>query len=690
MFCRKKLKNIGQNDLLGVDVRCPRCHATYLFLTCNIAGTPLVNQHSYAASVPSSLGKDSSVRPKFSLPYLINSFTQVPSFNSRSASVERRFRRPLVRNPTVAGYPVGSECFFKEPLTPETSRRPLSPTDSLAPPEMRWTSFGQPRPHISDIEDTFVSNDNESLSPQKPKSHRTLRLLTRSRGVQTDGWLSTPVVVPSLFHPSVSPSQDHRSDSSSFSDTTSSNLSGILERIGTLFHRMVQADALTLTNRLKRQHLKGADIGHLSRVTVKNIISELTALHTQHRHLLEDEILVTSCRRKDFRLLFKLFKDIFNAFAELRVVLNDVILDPSIALKVSELALHPSKAEGEGRDKERELLFNGSLAPGWMAPISKLFLPNAQTAEQPGPSRSLSSQTPRFVPKLGPALSASATTVNVEFSGTAVGRSTTSIVAKTKNSLEIPNTSPSAPSQGPSSSVMHIFAGASRSSSRDPWVVVPKGPRSVSSSVEQNPAYSTTSTSTGRIEAPTLFRNIEAVLDLPSPTHLYEDLDILGPLPHHPLRRRGLSDSSIHSTFNSQATDESQPSDSSGVSVWPDRQAVLRTFSRTVQNLRMTASGALSLTAGSGAATSSTKNLSQQEQAREALPERSLTNKNERSSSPAGLRSLLPTLSSWAAGGNLLDPVVHAANAALGGSVDDEAFIPHTRRLSETHGHDFF
>ena len=76
-----------------------------------------------------------------------------------------------------------------------------------------------------------------------------------------------------------------------------------------------------------------------------------------------------------------------------------------------------------------------------------------------------------------------------------------------------------------------------------------------------------------------------------------EESDIVPPLLGRTLRRRGLSDSSIHSTFSSQADAPLSPhaptSDlhipSSRLPAWPDRSTVFQALSRTVQNIRATA-----------------------------------------------------------------------------------------------------
>ena len=180
--------------------------------------------------------------------------------------------------------------------------------------------------------------------------------------------------------------------------------------------------------------------------------------------------MVLACTRKDMRLLFKFVKDVFAEMGQMRVTLNDVILDPSTANRVSELALNPGKADTEA--KEREISAQAGAA-GWMAPISKLFTPTGRTDTTSVDRRVTpvsstntrgSSHPPRYIPKLGPAL----VTVNVEFSGT--GRSVTS---STFSSDPLSQTD-SRPD--PASGVMDIFAGAPRSHVElDPWIVIPPG-----------------------------------------------------------------------------------------------------------------------------------------------------------------------------------------------------------------------
>ncbi|KAJ3501719.1 hypothetical protein NLJ89_g9213 [Agrocybe chaxingu] len=465
--------------------------------------------------------------------------------NASSDGTSKRRQAPAQIDVRLSPVPPG-------PPTPNALRSPMLTVDSLAPAENKWAGQSSPRSsHISYELDNEAEEDGSPPLYERPRGHRPLLLLTRSRAVQTDSTLSgtlSPSPFPSHVS-SVSP-HDPRSESSSFSETPSSHVSLILERLASLFNRFTQADALTLTNRLKRQNLKGADVGHLSRSTINNIVSEATGLRAQYRSLLEDEKVVTSCTRKDLRMLFKLVKDMFSEMANLRITLNDVILDPSSAPRISELSLNPGKAEAETREKEREGATEGGVS-GWMAPISKLFSPVGRSdpvSDRPGLTRSSSARAPstrpqRFVPKLGPALAASATTVNVEFSGSGVGRAVTSSFSAQPIPVADSSMGIATTSQSVSSGLMDIFAGAPKPiENADPWVILPTAhseappPTQVSTLRMSQPfmkiseSTATIGRTTGRKNANRLSRNVDAVIDVERPPDIDEEPDYLPPL----------------------------------------------------------------------------------------------------------------------------------------------------------------
>ena len=470
-----------------------------------------------------------------------------------------------------------------------------------------------------------------------PANKRSLLLLTRSRGVQTDPHpYSRSSLAPSplpIFDNHLS--ADARSESSSMTDSVPSVLSSVLDRASSLLHRLVLSDALTLTNRLKRQHLTG-DVSHLSRTTVGSIVSEAALLRSNFRSLLEDDKIITVCTRKDLRALFNLLKDAFNELGELRMALNDVILDPSLAPKISEAVMNPSKALA-GKE-------TAGGAAGWIAPIVKLFQGGE---EKPTSSSSSSTSThgflksgnrgsasaaqrpaPRVAPKLSPALSASTTTVNVEFQSGSAGRAITSTHSAHPSTSEAANyggqqTLGEEARPKTSVNVMGIFAGAPKPGSpQDPWIVVTKPTRKPPSPMSQradqglhrNPEAGETTQGLGsgtltvgrntlKINSQ-LSRVVDAVIDVQSPTVAAPPSDYQATLTQRGLRPRGLSDSSIRTSSLSHTEgrpgpgEGKQPGGSRQADQEPTSSGMLISFGKRVLGLRSVSSSFVPLSRG--------------------------------------------------------------------------------------------
>lgn len=526
-------------------------------------------------------------------------------------------------------------------MTPETDRRPWSPADSHIAAGSKWTSFANPRTNYppSHLSSEIEDSESRPLSPDRYRAQKSLFHLTCSRGVQTDiTWTGptalSPSPIPRSFVDHMSSSHDGQSESSSLTDGQSSAIGALLERTTHLFNRMAQADALTLTNRLKRQHLLGADVSHLSRTTVNAILGDINVLRAHFRPFLEDEKVTTTCTRRDLRGLLKLLKDVFTELGELRVTLNDVILDPTLAGKVSEAAMNPSKAqaaETSARDSS-----GGAVAPSWITPISKLLgLPNsAATSSEGSASRALSppartigrGRPPRIVPKREAALSASAMTVNVEFSGTAVGRAVTSTYSAHPergndfSALTTPSTAATTPAiaqprpKRDSTNVMDIFAGAPRPVEGDPWVVLPRT-RTISrmasvAALNPNATLGRSATLRHAASGKRLSRIVDAVIDSPQPGG--EGADPLGedstngpPTSLNRALRRGLSDSSIRTTFTQHGDDvqESAADAQAQPAQRPDRESVLQALSRRMHSFRFASAAQTSAPAGASTST---------------------------------------------------------------------------------------
>lgn len=612
---------------------------------------------------PSPLGKDSLLL----------------SSAKRPASVEPRCRRDY------------------EPLTPETSCRPLSPTESFLFSAQKDPSLTHPYAVCSSFSTNLETDGFDYAQGSSPVTQAT-------KAVQTDRWLTMSPMPCCIDQPS-STLHDGRSESSSLFDGQGSHMSGLLERMLSLLHRMSQADALTLTNRLKRQHLLGADVKHLSRTTVSNILTEVPQLRSQYRVFLEDEKMALLCTRRDLRALFKLVKDAFDEMGQMRVTLNDIILEPSIASKVSEMALDPVKAEA----MERERKSSGSaVGLSWMSPFTKLFGTSLYDLSGApltiSPSRQISRgraelRHPRPVPKIGPALAASTTTVNVEFSGAGAGRSVATMFSshsptgegdgvgdkfldlklhsQTSTTTSVPN-------------VMGIFVGAPRvEEPSEPWVVLPRVPRRVQStcfgSVAPDSGPATIGRSTLRKRHTSqMSRDVDAVLDAEIiRRHDSEGNDIPGPLPpEHKLHRRGASDSSIHSKFTKQVDD-------SGASVqrqpMHEQPSVLRTISRTVLGFKQAAAHTISGVASTAATSSLASSFTSSSGKAPSFSEDTSRSRPPRSSTPSS--SLAPRLTSWATARTTLEPPSLHKSTMFGSSLREEPVI-HRHLGRESQGRD--
>ena len=440
-------------------------------------------------------------------------------------------------------------------MTPETSGRHISPGS----PQPRRVRRRRERNSDIDIELEVGSTTNESDAddPTPGKSRREKPLyyrdsLRRHRAVQTDfrawaGSLSPTSYSGQLCLPT---SPNEESESSSLADNPST-MGILLDHVQQLFNRVAQADARTLTTRLKRQKILGADVGYLSHSTVNGIVAEVSNLRAAFRAALEDEKFTTICTRRDLRALLKFLKDIFKELGTLRITLNDIVLDPSIAPKVREMTLNPRDESSPG-EKVSSLGSGG----GWMAPLSKFFGSAAPsdskrevTPHGVNRGRGPTWPSPRYVPKLGPATSASATTVNVEFTGTGAGRAVTNVSPAARETVHDAIAAPVA-TRSTSTNLMGIFAGARRN---DSWVVLPQGLSRQKGAGADQLRRSTLGRAADRAMAgadtnapSSLPRNVDAVID-PDPHASSEERGRTDS--SRTLRTRGLSDSSIRTTF---------------------------------------------------------------------------------------------------------------------------------------------
>jgi len=292
---------------------------------------------------------------------------------------------------------------------------------------------------IGDV--TSPMTESDPMSPKdshntKRVHRRTLLLLTKSMGVQTD-----PVEITSVASQHGMIDQFTSADTSAItspqpnmdgSETSSLHearnqpgggvLNALVEHLAKLLTKLRAADIPTLNKRLKKQHLPG-DVSHLSRSTLRTLQTDVAELRTAFKGVLDVPII----SRREFSLLLKLFKDVFGELIELQAVVNDVTIDPSLAKKLQKTAFKDEEAD-EARQK------GGGL--GWIAnPITKFFVTPAQEVE-PEPKQGDRAGMPRVdrgklqagtikAPKLQASTSATNTHVSVEFGGAGIVRRAT-------------------------------------------------------------------------------------------------------------------------------------------------------------------------------------------------------------------------------------------------------------------------
>ncbi|KDQ15443.1 hypothetical protein BOTBODRAFT_173928 [Botryobasidium botryosum FD-172 SS1] len=527
--------------------------------------------------------------------------------------------------------------------------RPFSPTESLADvSNVKCTSFGQLRPryyassHVSFEVDVGAVSDSQVAGPSnyhaEAKRRRSYRQ-SQSRGVQTDS-PTAPFSLGSYLPASHARLQRNSPDSS---DTTSldeqaqvSPLPRLIKSVSALLVRMSQADIQTLNSRLKRQGLAGAaDLGHISRTTISGILLDASNLRTQFRGALEME--KHEMARKDLRGLFNLFNDMFAELASLRTTANEVTLDPSRAAKLRAEAIQSKRSDSADQGISALMRSSTSTIGRFAAPIiTKLFPGNVVEDSDgerrhggSGPSagtegaRRIPTARPRFAAKkLAPATSASATTVNVEFAITG-NRSVSTAVENMHASSSVSSSSATtgevtvrpgkdkAKAKGkakegaaPRESLLGIFAGAP-GQDPDGWVMLPnkaklerrESKKAVVSFADHAGTLKTKKeTRVGHVRRMT--RTVDAVVDqLDAP-------EFESSLLERTLLHRGLSDSSIHTTFATSSPvkrlltpatmalavptvlehAEMVPGTASSSHV--DRETVMKTLSEKIQGLK--------------------------------------------------------------------------------------------------------
>lgn len=259
--------------------------------------------------------------------------------------------------------------------------------------------------------------------------------------------------------------------------------------------------------------------------------------------------------RRDFVALVKLFRDLLFETSRLRALVNRVQLEPHLAPNLRELDM-PNAFDVDPASKPATSGGGGGL----LAPLSRLITAALSSEPEAATPKASLMAPPRPAPKRSGSSAVSSTEVSVEFGGGAARRA----IANEGGATIDGSPGPDQARESPVTTTMNrktgsqvrrdlnsIFAGSSSSSangarpagSADRWTNVARP------SVPSNPF--------GRLlasyrPAPTSTAN--AVLDsLPHAPASRPDTDEQPTLLERQLRPRGLSDSSIRSTFVAHA-----------------------------------------------------------------------------------------------------------------------------------------
>ncbi|KAM0792904.1 hypothetical protein ACM66B_002665 [Microbotryomycetes sp. NB124-2] len=520
------------------------------------------------------------------------------------------YAQPSARPPSL--FSIGSEGDEHPPARPRRHHRPLSlsmgpsvfplvPEDeqaALESPRIPISRSRSPRNAIKAKDDSLTHSSSAEISvasapsglslasPQKrPRtdvSYDSSRITTMDSATQTSPVaVSRKPSVPSMSTPkqsasvrSASPrpgalrshtSLSELSDPDRFMDDVTSfgnpesrtiSLGKLMQYASKLLGRIHSSDIASQEKRLKKQHLSG-DVGHLAQTNLKDIVADVENLRHHFRKVLEAERIVlrgaepdahsheSLVLRRDFVALVKLFRDILFELSRLRMLVNRVQVDPHLAHSLRALDVQNSVTPDDVQPKV-------ATTGGLLAPLTRFL--GAALSTEPEPT---SPTLPTFAgprahpPKRSVSSAISSTAVSVEFGSGAVRRAVANenepprtTAAETERATQQQSLGRKAGHQA-RRELNSIFAGAA------PTIVAPKAPVSASWFSRAAPS----SNPIGRLLAsyrPAPESTVNAVLD--SIPHAPQSAtEAQPPLLERELRRRGLSDSSIRSTFVAHA-----------------------------------------------------------------------------------------------------------------------------------------
>ncbi|GAA5846741.1 hypothetical protein JCM3766R1_005050 [Sporobolomyces carnicolor] len=538
----------------------PRRHHRPLSLSLGPSLFPDVPEDDFSSSRPVSpftRGPAPAHRRRTSQAALVNSDSVADSLASNQSGLG------ITSTMTVRSY-VDSET-----QTSPTSSPVRLPRESSELPSFSQSYSDTSTPHRSPHSHAYRS---PSLSPKPTPapSHASVSDLSEER----------------LFEAQVVPAGGNAHDQ------RTAALGQLLEHVVKLLGRLQAADIATQTRRLAKQNLPGGDVKHVAQANLKDLAHEIDSMRDKFRRILEQERSALAketprattqmssseslISRREFVSLVKLLRDLLFEASRLRSLVNRVQLDPSLASRLGDLD-DPSSAG------TAELLGGGDpssskaaavTAGGLLAPLSRLFgstLSPGGSGEHPTLASRASSAQLRAPPKRGGYSAVTSATVNVEFGKAAVRSSSTTEATNSSSPSQTPLAA--RPDHAPNRDISSIFAG-SAARPVDPWVVVSDDqaapavspspiPQSRRGPPARSPGLASVASSYlpfGRMLAssyrPAMSSTTNAVLDsIPhAPPAASRDGSAAPSEPpptllERQLRPRGLSDSSIRSTF---------------------------------------------------------------------------------------------------------------------------------------------
>ncbi|KAJ1021571.1 hypothetical protein NDA16_003709 [Ustilago loliicola] len=296
--------------------------------TCNEELETLRNSVSNAITIVASPVPDLANFDDHASSYLASQAVSKPSTQAETTQDESRGDRLQGLHTSAEAVSASTETSANRPSLPSHA----SSTSSFAFPPMSPTEqdgFSAPITRSGSLAYTADS----SAASQAPES---LSFAPSSRSSETSRDTEKQASDFLQFDPSRRESR-------------TAQLSNLLDYINRLFTRLSTADVDTLSKRLQRQNLAG-DAGHLARTTVHSILRDVDGLRDHFRKLIETEARnhtrddnsshskdfanESLVARKEFFALLKAFRDILCELAKLRLCINDIHLNPGQAAKL--------------------------------------------------------------------------------------------------------------------------------------------------------------------------------------------------------------------------------------------------------------------------------------------------------------------------------------------------------------------